>query len=429
VATFSTNEKVDTIRQEKLNINEKDILQYLISNGIIDMSDVENKVKQNRIQEVLQSHPYKIYQGSNGRWYTYVVDDTKQNNRRRIVKSTKEKLNKALYEHYKAQDESVKLAKTTLYQLYPKWREYKSLHTTADTYITRIESDWKKYYLGTDIINIPINKLEKLILDEWAHGLIKSYNMTKNQYYNATVIMRQALTYAMDLGIIENNPMEQVKIDGKRLFRKVKKKADETQVYFKEELEELKTMAWEDFHNRTKVYQLAPLAVLLQFATGMRISELCVIRYDDISDSRHIHIQRMLRRDTGEVVEHTKGTYGDRTAILTNEAQKIISCARQRQEELGVDNTGYIFSINGQPLSYRAVADLYRKYCNKLDIVCKSSHKARKTYISTLIDGNVNINTIREMVGHADERTTYNNYCFDRSTEEEKINMIESALA
>ena len=58
----------------------------------------------------------------------------------------------------------------------------------------------------------------------------------------------------------------------------------------------------------------------------------------------------------------------------------------------------------------------------------KSSHKTRKTYISALIDGKVNINTIREMVGHADERTTYNNYCFDRSTEDEKVNLIEKAL-
>ena len=46
-----------------------------------------------------------------------------------------------------------------------------------------------------------------------------------------------------------------------------------------------------------------------------------------------------------------------------------------------------------------------------------------------MIDGGVNINTIREMVGHADERTTYNNYCYDRSTEAEKLAKIEQALS
>jgi len=32
----------------------------------------------------------------------------------------------------------------------------------------------------------------------------------------------------------------------------------------------------------------------------------------------------------------------------------------------------------------------------------------------------ININTIREYVGHEDERTTYHNYCFDRSSDEDE---------
>ena len=59
----------------------------------------------------------------------------------------------------------------------------------------------------------------------------------------------------------------------------------------------------------------------------------------------------------------------------------------------------------------------------------KSSHKARKTYISSLLDGNVNVNSVREMAGHRDERTTLSNYYLDRSSDEEKKKMIEAALA
>lgn len=46
-----------------------------------------------------------------------------------------------------------------------------------------------------------------------------------------------------------------------------------------------------------------------------------------------------------------------------------------------------------------------------------------------MIDANMNINTIREMAGHADGRTAYNNYCFDRSAEDERIEQMERALA
>ena len=212
------------------------------------------------------------------------------------------------------------------------------------------------------------------------------------------------------------------------MFRHERKKASETQIYTRSEEAQLKRMAWDDFENRIKVHQLSPLAVLFQFETGVRIGELVALRYEDVN-GRYLHVQRMWRRNAKEIVEHTKGTYGDREVILTSEALRIIESARKRQEELGVSTDGYIFSITDEPVSYYAVSDLYRKYCNKMGIEVKSSHKSRKTVISSMIDANMNINTIREMAGHADERTTYNNYCFDRSTEDERIEQMERALA
>ena len=56
-------------------------------------------------------------------------------------------------------------------------------------------------------------------------------------------------------------------------------------------------------------------------------------------------------------------------------------------------------------------------------------HKIRKTYISTLIDNeNININYIRQQVGHGDERTTYGNYCFNRKSKDMTENEMEKAL-
>lgn len=378
-------------------------------------------------ESTLNQHPYDIWQGTNGRWYTYIPDSTKKNNRRLIAKSSKINIEKEVIDYYESHSEAKKLERITLESIYPEWLSYKELHTTADTYITRIKSDWKKFYSDTDIIKKPIRSLTKLDLDNWAHHLIKEHELTKNAYYNMAVIMRQSLDYAVDLGVIEANPFSLVKIDGKRLFRKVKKKPNETQVFFQQELDQIIPMAWEDFYNRTKVYELAPLAFLFQFQTGLRIGEICAVRYEDIEAKDTIHIQRMLRRDARTVVEHTKSECGDRYVLLTSTAKKIIECAKERQKELGVDCNGYIFSINGKPLSIHSVTSLYSKYTKKTGMH-KSSHKARKTYISTLLDNHVNINTIREMVGHADERTTLGNYCFDRNTKSEKLSKIEKAL-
>jgi integrase len=69
-------------------------------------------------------------------------------------------------------------------------------------------------------------------------------------------------------------------------------------------------------------------------------------------------------------------------------------------------------------------------YKTCLDSVHSDSifHKARKSFVSSALDGDVNINTVRQMVGHTDERTTLNNYCYDRSTDEEKLRKLAAAL-
>lgn len=409
-------------------INTEQMFSFLVENGIIDVGDTLNAMTKKHKENLLKKHPFDIWQGKDSRYRTYIEDESKPSGRRMIVKTHEQDLLDYLAEFYEKQEQDRSIKNYTLERLYPEWKKYKSLHTTAETYITRINSDWNTYYKNTDIIKVPIKDLTKLDLDEWAHKLIKDYNMTKNQYYNVTVIMRQALLYAVDLGIIESSPFSLIKIDGKRLFRKTKKKPDYTQIFYQNEVDEISKMALDDFHNRVKVYELAPLALLFQFQTGLRIGELCAVRYDDIETPDYIHIQRMVRRDTKEVVEHTKTSCGDRQVFLTAQAKYLIALAKERQEGLGVDSTGYIFSINEKPLTERSVATLYVKYCKKAGIIQKSSHKSRKTYISALIDGKVNINTIREMVGHADERTTLGNYAFDRKTESEKAQMIEKAL-
>ena len=54
-----------------------------------------------------------------------------------------------------------------------------------------------------------------------------------------------------------------------------------------------------------------------------------------------------------------------------------------------------------------------------IGIFQKSNHKIRKTFISSLIECGININTVRSLAGHEDETTTLNNYCFNTNEETE----------
>jgi len=92
------------------------------------------------------------------------------------------------------------------------------------------------------------------------------------------------------------------------------------------------------------------------------------------------------------------------------------------------DAEGYMFLNKNGRIHESSLDRKLRTLCRRIGIEEKSLHKIRKTYISTLIDQGVNLNTIRETVGHEDERMTLKNYCFDRRSTEQIEEQLEKAL-
>ena len=401
---------------------------------MINTDEVLKQMDKERKTGILDIHKYDIYQGSgkDKRWKTHIPDPTKKEGRRLIARKDRNDLLDDLCDFYEGKGHKINRpsrgsGKMTLERLYPKWLEYKKLHTRAVSYIYRINTDWKTYYLGTPIAQKPLEELTKLELDEWAHTLIRDKDMTRKKYTNVQMIMIQALDYAVDLDILKFNPMRQVKID-RKMFRREKKKPDKTQVYTPEEIRSITELAWKDFYDEVKDYRLSPLALMFQYQTGVRIGELVALRYEDIETPNYIHIQRMFRRDAREIVEHTKSQDGDRQVYLTEAAKDIINAARRYQTEHGYDSNGFIFALDDKIIPQRVINTLLVKYCKMLGIPYRSSHKNRKSYGSALLNSGVSLNTVRQMMGHADEQTTLKYYCYDQSLDREKELQVENAL-
>ena len=193
-------------------MNEKSLLQIVLQKYNLTIEDVLELSEEMTRKEIINNHVRDfspIWQGKNGRWYSYLPDDTKKSKRRQIAKSTEEKLNIEIIAYYKKLDNAHSSKRITLQSFYPEWLNYKALHTEASSYMRRINNDWDKYYADTPIIKIPLVQLDKVTLDTWAHELIRRYSLTKTQSYNITVIVRQSLDLAVDKGIIEKNPFSE----------------------------------------------------------------------------------------------------------------------------------------------------------------------------------------------------------------------------
>ena len=168
-------------------------------------------------------------------------------------------------------------------------------------------------------------------------------------------------------------------------------------------------------------------------------SEIVALKESDI-DGNYIHVQRMEIRQVEQlengswskqiftVVDYTKSGAGDRQDYLSKTAKKILAEIISSNRQHGYSDSDFLFLGENGRVHAKSVDYRIRKYCRHIGISEKATHKIRKTYISTLIDSGLNINEIRKLVGHEDERTTLNSYCFNRMTNEQTENLLEAAL-
>lgn len=414
---------------------ENQCLQYLLSRSKLTLEDVQSEIENMKNEKYLQNHKYEIWQGNDGRWKTHLPDPTAKSERRLIAKSTREKLDKEIIRFYKSVDEQEQAKHITLKRWYHIWLDYKKLQTRSDMYIRRIDSDWDNYYKNDALINIPIINLDYDTLQEWALHIVKDKKLTRKQYYNMSLIIRQSLDYAVQKKLVDDNPFSKVHIDGK-LFQSKKKPTDKTQVFLTDEQPLIESEAWNDFSESGSV---SCLAIPLAFQTGLRLGEIVALKESDI-EGNYLHVQRMEVRqvkqlDSGTwskqtfaVVDYTKSVAGDREVYLSQTARKIITEVITSNKQHGYTDNGYLFLNENGRIHSKSVDYRIRKYCRHIGISEKATHKIRKTYISTLIDSGLNINEIRKLAGHEDERTTYGNYCFNRMTNEQTENLLEMAL-
>lgn len=399
------------------------------------MDDTHKIMEEKEIKRILSKHNHKVWMASDGRYKTKI--DLPGGGTKTIAKTREHDLYNVLIDMYTLKEDKVLTpCLKTLKDIFSEWLEHKSLHVKSTATIKRIFNDYMRFYYDDPISDIPLYELTYYKLDVWAHKMIKDNNLTKKCYYNMSIIFREGLEYCVLREYIDTNPFSEVKVN-KKLFKKQKKHDSKKEVFKISEQESISIRAVEKWNACTK--SITPLAILLNFQLGLRVGELVSIKWDDI-EGNYIHIQRMetttycyneknnIVTSNGKVVvDYTKSDAGDRTIYLNTNARNILNVIRSRNDKYGYSESGYIFvTMYNTRLQTSSFNGYLYKLCIDCGIIKKSSHKIRKTYISSLFDARLNINKIREIAGHEDERTTLNSYCFDRHDDMETEEILEN---
>jgi hypothetical protein len=122
----------------------------------------------------------------------------------------------------------------TLKEFYSDWMIKRSISVDSAGTLRRNDQHWKKYYLESYIVVVPLSKLTKEMIEDFFHLTIKKFNLSKHELNNMKIILKGQLELAYDRKIIIFNPFNTVKINY-GLCRYVAKKPNKTQVYIGDE--------------------------------------------------------------------------------------------------------------------------------------------------------------------------------------------------
>lgn len=165
-------------------------------------------------------------------------------------------------------------------------------------------------------------------------------------------------------------------------------------------IETLLNTMYEQYHNASSSYRkrtsLRDIAVIeLLFATGIRISELCTIPYQNIDLQNNIMI--------------IKGKGAKERLIHICDEHVIASLNKYHCEyDSEIHSCGYFFVNNhGNRLSDQSAREMINKYCSIANIQQHiTPHMFRHSFATLLLEENVDIRYIQSMLGHSSINVT-----------------------
>ena len=405
-----------------------DVLSTIYEQGILDEDGVRLIMRKKHLQFVLSHHEHKIWQSADGRWKTYITDE-ESGKRKQISRESREDLEDFLYDKYLAEDEELAKKRATMESFYDDWAEYKSLFVSEST-IKRDRNTWKALYKDAPIVKKPLVSVTKTELERWVLSVIRSKNMNSHQFNNFISVIRQLMAYAEEIGIIDSNPVEKIRIQKKRILKPEIKGPTITQVFMEDERQLLIKYAMEQYNKHRDTVQIfTSLAIAFLLYVPLRRGELVALRFDDLDGNRLI-LTDSYSHDMKCLKGRLKDIEGWRAMDVVPPALEIIERIRQERIRLGMPTDGCIFTVNEKYGSlYSALGKSINKYCDEIGIPRRSLHKTRKTCASKMHADGVNDLIIQAQLGHKDLRTTLNSYCYDVTTDAERYRAISASLA
>lgn len=162
-------------------------------------------------------------------------------------------------------------------------------------------------------------------------------------------------------------------------------------------------------------FSFKALGIYLCLTTGLRIGEICALRWEDINtQTGTLQVKRTIERiyiidgekkHTELVLNAPKTPNSMREIPLSTEALSLI------KPLMKVVNTRfYVISNDSKPIEPRTYRAYYKRLMKTLNIPAIKFHGLRHSFATRCIESNCDYKTVSVLLGHSDISTTLNLY-------------------
>lgn len=333
---------------------------------------------------VVSYHGYKIRYLDNRRlWVTQVDHDTQ------ISARDKEKLMAKLQEYY--------LKHGNIEQTFNRWNQ-RRLETGAIAASThwRMEQDFKRFF--KDDMGVRWQELDSEWFTNFIDDTISKQKLDSKRCVALRSIVKGLIQQAALDRVIKRNEWRIAEIFEYSIAKPTKKKVNrEKECYSDEEVEKILSWISKDFSN------VANLALLCIFSTGMRIGECVALKYGDIDiknatieiSRREQQVENNFQDDSFVVVDGAKTENGNRFIPIAEDVLWIFEAITANK----TNDDDFIFCRNGKRITAPVIRRRLKKICERVRVEHKPPHKIRKSVATAAFKAGMDEKSMVEIMG------------------------------
>lgn len=387
-------------------MDAQDLLEFAVSNGMLDMSTTVKLYDEMQRQKILNLHTSKIWQGKDGKWRTHLqMPDGK---RKLVSRATKKSVEDAVVEFYQQSNTS-----TRFRDAFERWVTRQENLGRADNTICHYRSDYRRFFEDDEFETLDVTEITDEVICIFIRRKLESIDMPYSSLKGMFGYIRGVMDKAVRDKVIQENPCKYVDLIMFKKFCVEKDKSSTDRTLSDQEIETLIDKLMKAY--REKPQYIPQYAIELTIHLGLRVSELAALKWEDI-DYVHgvIKIRRSEKynRRTKEYFIDDVKNHKDRELPMTSDIQQILDRIKSVETKYGYLSEWVFSDENGRVNAPRISECIRNRTMGKEFGSVKSIHAIRRTFNSKLRCMGVSTVVAASMLGHT-VQVNENNYTYD----------------